>query len=112
VPPPPSPVECGDDEAFAAIEHELALTLPIDYKQYIAAYGSGGWHGFWWLLNPFAENEHMNLLIQSQNRRPKKWSCLDAERATREAVNAKGSCLVDFSTGRAKKFRDMTPCAP
>jgi hypothetical protein len=83
--PPEEPVEIGDDTAFAAVEQQLGLSLPRDYKEYIATYGSGRWHVFWWILNPFSENEHLNLLVQSQNRRPKKWSALDAERAVRES---------------------------
>ena len=88
VPPPPYPVDCGGAGAFKTFEDQLGLSLPADYKQYIRTYGSGAWHdGFWWIFNPFAENEHANLIVQSQNRRPKKWSMLYAERATRQSEN-------------------------
>jgi len=44
VPPPNSPVDCGSETAFKEVEQQLGLPLPPDYKEYVAAYGSGGWH--------------------------------------------------------------------
>jgi hypothetical protein len=85
VPPPVAPFEAGAASDFARVEGELGLALPEDYKRLILAYGSGQWQRFWVILNPFAENEYINLLVQCQNRRPKKWSMLDAERVVREA---------------------------
>lgn len=85
VPPPEEPFEIGDVEGFARVETELGLELPDDYKRAIQTYGSGQWQEFWTILNPFRENEFTNLVIQCQNRRPMKWSALDAERAIREA---------------------------
>jgi hypothetical protein len=84
VPPPTDPVDTGSG-SFSDVEEVLGLKLPADYKDYITAFGSGGWHDCWWILNPFTDNEHGNLLLQSQDRRPKNWSALDAERASRDA---------------------------
>jgi hypothetical protein len=88
VPAPEEPFEAGDPDSFTRVEVELGLELPEDYKQLVQTYGRGQWQGFWYLLNPFTENEFTNLVIQCQNRRPKKWSMLDAERAIREAAGA------------------------
>jgi hypothetical protein len=85
VPPPVIPFEPGVTADFTRVEEELRLKLPDDYKRLILTYGSGQWQQFWFLLNPFTANEYLNLLTQSQNCRPKKWSILDAERETCKA---------------------------
>jgi SMI1-KNR4 cell-wall len=85
VPPPDSPFEAGVAADFRRVEAELGLELPDDYKQLVQKYGSGQWQQFWYVLNPFSANEYTNLLVQCQNRRPKKWSMLDAERGVCEA---------------------------
>src|SRR5205814_1895372 len=85
VPPPTRPCESGDDAAFNSVEAALGLRLPEDYKRLIRTYGSGQWQEFWFVLNPFTANEHLNLIRQSQVRRPRSWSALDAERAIRES---------------------------
>jgi hypothetical protein len=83
-PPPARAYEAGEDAAFTAVEATLGLKLPEDYKRLIRAYGSGQWQNFWFVLNPFAANEYANLILQSQVRRPRSWSTLDAERTARE----------------------------
>jgi hypothetical protein len=88
VPPPDRPFETGDGGAFTEVEASLRLSLPEDFKELIRTYGSGQWQGFWFVLNPFAANEYGNLVLQSQVRRPRSWSTLDAERATRENEGA------------------------
>jgi hypothetical protein len=85
VPPPREPFETGENNDFARVEADLRLELPGDYKRLISTYGTGQWQEFWYVLNPFTENEFLNLRIQCQNRRPMKWSILDAEREVREA---------------------------
>src|SRR5262245_20096564 len=84
VPPPKEPYEAGDAEGFARVESDLGLKLPGDYKNFIHTYGTGQWQEFWYVLNPFSANEYGNLVTQSQNRRPTKWSALDAERTIRD----------------------------
>src|SRR5262252_4261222 len=39
VPPPKTPVDCGNNAALDAIEAQLGLSLPPDYEEYIATYG-------------------------------------------------------------------------
>jgi hypothetical protein len=91
VPPPAAPFEAGAAADFARVEAELGLELPEDYKRLVLTYGSGQWQEFWVVLNPFTANEHISLLVQCQNRRPKKWSMLDAERGVRAVEGAKYS---------------------
>jgi hypothetical protein len=83
IPPPKFPVEAGNHRAFANIEATLGLRLPSDYKRLIYTYGTGQWQEFWFVLNPFAANQHLNLVLQNLKRRSSAWSILDAERALR-----------------------------
>jgi hypothetical protein len=85
VPPPAAPFEAGQAADFAQVEAQVGLKLPEDYKHLVLTYGSGQWQQFWIVLNPFAANEYINLLVQCQTRRPKRWSMLDAERGVRES---------------------------
>lgn len=86
VPPPSTPVENGDISGFNVVEAELCLRLPEDFKQLIATYGTGQWQQFWYLLNPFTANPHLNFAVQTRNLRPRSWSALDAERGMREVI--------------------------
>src|SRR5262245_17842078 len=65
VPPPARPTQAGNDEALAAVERELGLTLPTGYKWVIRHYGQGLWQRFWCILTPFAE----------ERARPRPWYC-------------------------------------
>ena len=76
VPPPINAVDAGNPMSFAAVEASLGLILPADYKNLVGAYGTGSWKGFLWVLNPFALNRFLNLLVQTESQ-------LDAERVTR-----------------------------
>lgn len=89
VPPPSKPMNAGSAKAFLKVEAELSLKLPADYKALVHTYGSGKWQEFWSVLNPFTANKYTNLIIQSGNLRPKRWSALDAERAVRERAGKK-----------------------
>jgi hypothetical protein len=86
VPPPAEIFEVGDRDSFAKVEAELGLMLPEDYKQVVQTYGSGQWQGFWYILNPFTQNEFLNFVCQSKMLRPKNWSTLDSERERREST--------------------------
>lgn len=69
-------MESGSIEAFAPVEAQLSLLLPMDYKQLICGYGSGSWQEFLWVLNPFSRNKYLNLVEQSRR-------LLEAERIIR-----------------------------
>jgi hypothetical protein len=50
---PKKPLFEGRHEAWPVIEEILGLDLPTDYKEIIAAYGSGSFSDFIYLYNPF-----------------------------------------------------------
>jgi len=77
IPPPEHPVETGSSAEWSKIEQELNLSLPSDYKSYIARYGSGCIGGLLWPLNPFAANPNINLMQQFKG-------TLDALRSLRD----------------------------
>jgi hypothetical protein len=64
-PPPSIPIETGSPSEWPRIEEELGFNLPLDYRDFIHAYGTGCFQGFLWILNPFSEDEHLNLLRQA-----------------------------------------------
>ena len=64
LPPPADPAENSGD--WAAVEKELGTALPRDYKDYIAAYGTGSINGFIWPYNPFTSNRHLRLQDQAR----------------------------------------------
>lgn len=61
VPPPAMPREAEGEWLNA--EQELSA-LPSDYKELIRVYGTGCFDDFIWVLNPFSEQKHLNLLEQ------------------------------------------------
>jgi hypothetical protein len=64
-PPPSIPIETGRPSDWPLVEEELGLTLPPDYCELINAYGSGCFLRFLWPLNPFSEDENLNLTRQA-----------------------------------------------
>lgn len=66
LPPPKEPLDSKREQDWIAIEKELGLTLPGDYKQYISTYGSGKISDFLWIFNPFSKNKDLNLAIQAK----------------------------------------------
>lgn len=66
VPPPKSPVDNGHGQDWAKIEKHLGTKLPQDYKDFIAAYGSGTFAQFYRVLNPFAKAAPMRLADQAK----------------------------------------------
>lgn len=44
------------------MEKNLGMILPLDYKKFINKYGTGSINDFIWILNPFSENENLNLI--------------------------------------------------
>jgi hypothetical protein len=66
-PPPESPLWAGRPEDWPALEAKLGTGLPDDYKQYVAAYGAGGFHGFLEIITPFSPK--YDLLTKQQRTR-------------------------------------------
>lgn len=83
VPPPSSPVAAGSLIAFHQVESTLGLALPEDYKLLVTMYGDGQWQEFWYLLNPFSPNPHLNLLQQAPRDDVSGNNLLSAERYIR-----------------------------
>jgi hypothetical protein len=84
VPPPAQPVTPGSPELFAGVERAFDLVLPADYKEIIATYGDGQWQEFWYLLNPFSANPHLNLIAQAPREDVSGNDQLSAERYIKE----------------------------
>lgn len=57
VPPPARPSEVGSIEQWRAVEEQLGLVLPSDYREFIFNYGSGLFANFFRIYNPFAKNK-------------------------------------------------------
>lgn len=51
--PPSAPVASTGD--WAAVERDLGLPIPSDYKWFIETYGSGKINSLTWVLSPFAD---------------------------------------------------------
>jgi hypothetical protein len=63
LPPPHVPREAGASlHEWNAVFAAIGTRLPEDYVQFINRYGTGIVCGFFHVLNPFAANEHVNLL--------------------------------------------------
>jgi hypothetical protein len=66
VSPPATPFEVGTIERWREIEAELGTTLPPDYHDFVFAYGSGQFAGFYMVYNPFAASEYISLVPQGR----------------------------------------------
>jgi hypothetical protein len=64
--PPVRPFEAPTNIEWNAVENELGVSLPDDYKIFIQLYGSGRAANFLWVFNPFSRNENLNLIEQSR----------------------------------------------
>jgi len=62
--PPAGPSRPRPD--WAAVEAQLGIRLPNDYKLLSAAYGEGSFDGFLWVLQPTSENPHLDLIWQRE----------------------------------------------
>jgi hypothetical protein len=65
LPPPLTPVACGGPDGWRTIECQLDIVLPSDYKEFVSTYGVGSINDFLWVLNPFTDNPHINLVSAS-----------------------------------------------
>jgi SMI1-KNR4 cell-wall len=63
-PPPAVPVDPGAPDGWIAVEHQLGVDLPRDYKWLINTYGSGDFCDLLVVLNPFSPRGSMSLLAQ------------------------------------------------
>ena len=67
MPPPDEPLDPGEPDAWPAIERQLGLRLPSDYKALISTYGSGAIADFINVFNPFSENPHVRLVDAAES---------------------------------------------
>jgi hypothetical protein len=66
VPPPDRPFNTGDLVKWRKIEEQLGVELPPDYREFIFAYGTGLFAGFYRVYNPFTTRDYLALLPQSK----------------------------------------------
>jgi len=66
VPPPRNPSEVGSLQQWEAIERDLGLELPSDYRDFVFTYGSGRFAKFYGIYNPFAASQYAALLPSIQ----------------------------------------------
>ena len=59
VSPPPEPVDNRGD--WGQVVAQLGLALPVDYMQFVDAFGSGSLNDFIHVLNPFSTNKNLNF---------------------------------------------------
>ncbi|GGE27443.1 hypothetical protein GCM10011571_32090 [Marinithermofilum abyssi] len=64
---PPATPTFGGQRTFEDIEKQLGTPLPTDYKEFISIYGTGSIEHFIWVLNPFVDNEHLNLISEKSD---------------------------------------------
>ncbi len=73
VPPPAQPLEVGSDKAWKAIERQMKIKFPQDYREFISTYGSGRFvfdeSGRVEIFNPFVRLFHENVLSLCENYR-------------------------------------------
>ncbi len=62
VPPPAHPSEIGTLQQWQAVEQQLSLVLPSDYREFIFSYGTDLFAGFYCVFNPFSVLESSALI--------------------------------------------------
>ncbi len=62
--PPQAPVDIGSSEQWLEVTRKLGIRLPNDFEAFVNIYGSGEIGDFLTVLNPFAQNHHVNLIYQ------------------------------------------------
>ncbi|MFB9593546.1 SMI1/KNR4 family protein [Streptomyces racemochromogenes] len=73
IPPPPEPVDARGD--WSAVERELGVRLPEDYKALVGTYGWGEFCDFLSLRTPFGDSPHNGLEWQSGDpSAPPRWN--------------------------------------
>jgi hypothetical protein len=66
LPPPVEIFNSGTEKEWKYFEDRLGTSLPIDYKEFVNSYGSGAIDNFLWVLNPFIQNENLNLFLKTK----------------------------------------------
>jgi hypothetical protein len=69
MPPPMRPAEAPVAEDWRAVEVQLGVALPEDYKHFIQKYGTGKISDFLWIFSPFTTRENLNLHSQIEVQR-------------------------------------------
>lgn len=64
VPPPVRPFEIGTIDQWRAVEQELGVELPSDYREFVFTYGTGMFAGFYVVYNPCSAMKTANLLTK------------------------------------------------
>ncbi|MET1081302.1 MAG: SMI1/KNR4 family protein [Pseudomonas sp.] len=64
MPAPSSTFEAPSEKAWLAVESQLGIALPDDYKEFVHKYGTGSVDNFLWVFNPTSRNENVNFLDQ------------------------------------------------
>lgn len=64
MPPPSAPLEACSD--WSCVEAPLDRALPMDYREFISAYGTGYLDEFMSVLNPFSTASSYNLISGGQ----------------------------------------------
>ncbi len=80
--PPANPSDLPNEGGWPSVELRLGIKLPEDYKKFVACYGTGAVDNFLWVLNPFSQNENLNLIKQAKAQ-------LDAQRQLSEEFGIK-----------------------
>jgi hypothetical protein len=62
IPPPAEPSQVGTLADWQAVERELGLTLPSDYRDFVFTYGTGDLARFYRVWNPFQGSEFVDLV--------------------------------------------------
>jgi hypothetical protein len=60
IPPPPRPSGVGTPDEWRAVERELGLTFPADYRDFVSAYGTGMFATEYEVYNPFGGAEYLD----------------------------------------------------
>lgn len=82
LPPPADPVDVPDVDAWRHTEEKLGTSLPSDYKQFLASYGTGRVDDFLDVFLPSSPESWNNLL-----------DCLEAQRDTFDEIQRGGHPL-------------------
>ena len=53
--------ENNDLQKWIEAELQIGIELPLDYKEFINAYGTGSRNDFMWILTPFDKSEYINF---------------------------------------------------
>lgn len=61
IPPPKTPLDLPQEADWSEAEDRLGLKFPMDYREIVGTYGSGGFCRFLWLFNPASKNKYRSI---------------------------------------------------